>query len=82
MVAFDRTFHYNKLNDAMIALKNGARYFATNPDRTCPVDGSEIPDCAGMMGAIEGEPKATGNDLRQTFAPDAVGCLGTAAAAH
>lgn len=54
VVAFDRTFHYNKLNDAMIALKNGARYFATNPDRTCPVDGGEIPDCAGMIGAIEG----------------------------
>jgi arabinose operon protein AraL len=54
VVAFDRTFHYNKLNDAMIALKNGARYFATNPDRTCPVDGGEIHDCAGMMGAIEG----------------------------
>ncbi len=54
VVAFDRTFHYDKLNDAMIALKNGARYFATNPDRTCPVDGGEIPDCAGMIGAIEG----------------------------
>lgn len=54
VVAFDRTFHYDKLNDAMIALKNGARYFATNPDRTCPVEGGEIPDCAGMMGAIEG----------------------------
>lgn len=54
VVSFDRTFHYNKLNDAMIALKNGARYFATNPDKTCPVDGGEIPDCAGMMGAIEG----------------------------
>ena len=54
VVAFDRTFHYNKLNDAMIALKNGARYFATNPDRTCLVDGGEILDCAGMIGAIEG----------------------------
>ncbi len=54
VVAFDRTFHYDKLNDAMIALNNGARYFATNPDRTCPIDGGEIPDCAGMMGAIEG----------------------------
>lgn len=54
VAAFDRTFHYNKLNDAMIALRNGARYFATNPDKTCPIDGGEIPDCAGMMGAIEG----------------------------
>jgi len=54
VVAFDRTFNYDKLHAAMIALNNGARYFATNPDRTCPVDGGEIPDCAGMMGAIEG----------------------------
>lgn len=54
VVAFDRTFHYDKLNDAMIALKNGARYFATNPDKTCPVEGGEIPDCAGMIGAIAG----------------------------
>lgn len=54
IVSFDRNFHYNKLNDAMIALKNGARYFATNPDQTCPIDGGEIPDCAGMIGAIHG----------------------------
>ena len=54
MVAFDRTFDYRKLNDALIAVKNGARYVATNPDRTCPVDGGEIPDCAGMIGAITG----------------------------
>ncbi len=54
VVSFDRTFHYDKLNDAMIALKNGARYFATNPDKTCPIDGGEIPDCAGMIGAIKG----------------------------
>lgn len=54
VVSFDRTFDYDKLNDAMIALKNGARYFATNPDRTCPIDGGEIPDCAGMIGAIHG----------------------------
>jgi arabinose operon protein AraL len=54
VVAFDRTFHYGKLNDAMIALRNGARFVATNPDRTCPIEGGEIPDCAGMIGAITG----------------------------
>jgi ribonucleotide monophosphatase NagD (HAD superfamily) len=26
----------------------------TNPDRTCPVEGGEIPDAAGMIGAVEG----------------------------
>ncbi|MGE5549904.1 MAG: HAD-IIA family hydrolase [Bacteroidota bacterium] len=54
VVAFDRTFDYGKLNDALIAVKNGARFVATNPDRTCPVDGGEIPDCAGMIGAVAG----------------------------
>ena len=31
----------------------GAHFVATNPDRTCPVEGGEIPDCAGMIAAIE-----------------------------
>jgi ribonucleotide monophosphatase NagD (HAD superfamily) len=33
--------------------RRGARLIATNPDRTCPVDGGEIPDCAGMIAAVE-----------------------------
>ncbi len=31
----------------------GAHFVATNPDRTCPVEEGEIPDCAGMIAAIE-----------------------------
>jgi NagD protein len=53
IVAFDRTFDYRKLNIAFQAIKLGARFVATNPDRTCPVEGGEIPDCAGMIAAIE-----------------------------
>jgi arabinose operon protein AraL len=53
VVAFDRTFDYHKLNIAFQAIKLGARFIATNPDRTCPVEGGEIPDCAGMIAAIE-----------------------------
>jgi ribonucleotide monophosphatase NagD (HAD superfamily) len=34
-------------------VKQGARLIATNPDRTCPVEGGEIPDCAGMIAAVE-----------------------------
>ena len=34
-------------------MKQGARLIATNPDRTCPVEGGEIPDCAGMIAAVE-----------------------------
>jgi NagD protein len=53
VVAFDRTFDYRKLNIAFQAIRLGAHFVATNPDRTCPVEGGEIPDCAGMIAAIE-----------------------------
>jgi NagD protein len=53
VVAFDRTFDYQKLNIAFQAIKLGAHFAATNPDKTCPVEGGEIPDCAGMTAAIE-----------------------------
>jgi ribonucleotide monophosphatase NagD (HAD superfamily) len=38
---------------AFQAIKLGAHFVATNPDRTCPVEGGEIPDCTGMIAAIE-----------------------------
>jgi HAD superfamily hydrolase (TIGR01457 family) len=53
VIAFDRTFTYAKLNTALQAVKRGARLIATNPDRTCPVAEGEIPDCAGMIAAVE-----------------------------
>jgi HAD superfamily hydrolase (TIGR01450 family) len=53
VIAFDRTFSYAKLNTAFQAVKQGARLIATNADRTCPVEGGEIPDCAGMIAAVE-----------------------------
>src|SRR5687768_15552491 len=39
VIAFDRTFDYGKLNTALQAVKQGARLIATNPDRTCPIEG-------------------------------------------
>jgi HAD superfamily hydrolase (TIGR01450 family) len=55
VVAFDRTFDYRKLDVALQAVKrHGAQLVGTNPDRTCPVEGGEIPDAAGMIGAVEG----------------------------
>jgi len=54
VAAFDRTFDYAKLNTAFQAIRRGACFVATNADRTCPVEGSEIPDAAAVIGAIEG----------------------------
>ena len=54
VISFDRTFDYAKLDTALQAVtRHGAQLIATNPDRTCPVDGGEIPDCAGMIAAVE-----------------------------
>jgi arabinose operon protein AraL len=53
VIAFDRTFDYAKLNVALQAVRRGARLIATNPDRTCPTEDGEIPDCAGMTAAVE-----------------------------
>ncbi len=53
VAAFDRTFDYRKYNIAFQAIKRGAHFIATNPDRTCPVEGGELPDCAGIIAALE-----------------------------
>ncbi|MHB8829088.1 MAG: HAD-IIA family hydrolase [Syntrophales bacterium] len=53
IAAFDRTFDYRKLNIAFQAIRRGAHFVATNPDRTCPVEGGEIPDCAAVIAALE-----------------------------
>jgi NagD protein len=53
VIALDRTFDYAKLWTALRAVREGARLIATNPDRTCPTDEGEIPDCAGMIAAVE-----------------------------
>ncbi|MFN8524897.1 MAG: HAD-IIA family hydrolase [Chloroflexota bacterium] len=54
VISFDRAFDYRKLRLAFEASRAGADLIATNPDRTCPFDGYELPDCAAMIGAVEG----------------------------
>lgn len=52
VVAFDRTLDYRKLNTAYQALRRGARYFATNGDKTCPMPGGDIPDAGATLAAL------------------------------
>lgn len=60
IASFDRTFVYRKLQIAFDAIRAGARLFATNADRYCPVPptvpggpvGGE-PDAAAIIAAIE-----------------------------
>jgi len=53
VVAFDRTLDYRKLNTAYQALLNGARFFATNSDKMCPMPGGGIPDAGATIAALE-----------------------------
>jgi NagD protein len=53
IASFDRTFVYHKLQVAFDAIRAGARFFATNGDRYCPVPGGGEPDAAAMIAAIE-----------------------------
>lgn len=49
VVAFDRTLGYRKLNTAYQALRQGARFFATNGDATCPMPGGDVPDAGATL---------------------------------
>jgi arabinose operon protein AraL len=53
VVAFDRTLDYRKINTAYQALRQGARFFATNADKTCPMPGGAIPDAGATITALE-----------------------------
>jgi arabinose operon protein AraL len=53
IASFDRTFDYRKLQIAFDAIRAGARFFATNADRYCPVPDGGEPDAAAMIAAIE-----------------------------
>jgi NagD protein len=53
IASFDRTFTYAKLQIAFDAIRSGARLFATNGDRYCPVPGGGQPDAAAIIAAIE-----------------------------
>lgn len=53
VVAFDRTLDYRKLNTAYQALKSGARFFATNADKACPMPNGSIPDAGATIASLE-----------------------------
>ena len=53
VVSWDRGFDYDKLNIAYRAAMNGADLIGTNPDRTCPMPGYNLPDAACMIAAVE-----------------------------
>jgi 4-nitrophenyl phosphatase len=53
VVGLDREFTYKKLDDAATAIRNGARFIATNTDITFPGAGGIHPGAGAIVAAIE-----------------------------
>lgn len=54
VVGLDRDFTYHKLQQAQQAIQAGARFIATNTDRTFPVEGGRIiPGGGSLVAAVE-----------------------------
>lgn len=51
-VGMDRNFTYSKLAIAMKAILNGAKYIATNPDKTFPGKDSYLPGAGAMIASL------------------------------
>lgn len=53
IASFDRSFNYQKLQAAFDAIKNGARFYATNSDKYRPLKNGGQPDAGSIIAAIE-----------------------------
>lgn len=53
-VGMDRNLTYDKLDKALTGLLAGARFFATNDDRTFPTPEGQSPGAGASVGAIKG----------------------------
>jgi HAD superfamily hydrolase (TIGR01457 family) len=53
LVGLDRTFNYEKLTGAVMAIRAGAAFIAVNRDPLLPIAEGVIPGCGGMVAAIE-----------------------------
>lgn len=53
LVGLDRTFDYQKLTGAILAIRAGAHFITINRDALLPVSGGFLPGCGTMAAAIE-----------------------------
>jgi HAD superfamily hydrolase (TIGR01450 family) len=53
VVGFHRTFDYEALRKAAVAIRHGARFIATNDDATYPTPDGPIPGCGSLVAAVQ-----------------------------
>ncbi len=52
VVGLDRQVTYARLRTATLAIRAGARFIATNPDRTLPTEAGEVPGAGAIIAAL------------------------------
>ncbi|MFP3903275.1 MAG: HAD-IIA family hydrolase [Armatimonadota bacterium] len=81
VVSWDRNLTYTKFDEAFQALRQGAKFYATNPDVTCPVPGGEVADAganiAGLTACSKRQPDVIAGKPRPTLARAAMEQMGT-----
>ncbi len=53
VAGMDRSFSYQKLQRAMAHIRNGARFYGTNPDVTFPTPAGLVPGAGAMIAAVQ-----------------------------
>lgn len=53
VVGMDRDLSYEKLKKATVAIRSGARFIATNPDKTFPAEEGILPGAGALLAALE-----------------------------
>jgi 4-nitrophenyl phosphatase len=59
VVGLTRSLTYETIRDAMLAVRNGARFIATNDDSTFPTEHGLAPGCGAIVAAIAASAEAT-----------------------
>jgi 4-nitrophenyl phosphatase len=52
VAGWDKTVTYDKLKTATLAIRDGARFVGTNPDRTYPMENDIIPGAGSILAAL------------------------------
>ncbi|MCP3859211.1 MAG: HAD-IIA family hydrolase, partial [Phycisphaeraceae bacterium] len=53
VVGLDRRLTYQRLTSAVLAVRRGARFIATNDDATYPAQEGQYPGCGALVAAVE-----------------------------
>ena len=81
LLGFDTTLDYEKITKAANWIAAGLPYYATHPDRNCPVEGGFLPDAGAMIALFEcsagRRPAVFGKPMKTTvdYLVKLLGCL-------